>query len=92
LKRGKDKQGSRKGGSLKIELLCSSMTVFSMTFLTPQVNGDDLTNFISQIVRVTGKALNHVFDGEDVELTLETPDGRLVKVIKAGVSMFLVKT
>jgi hypothetical protein len=68
------------------------MTVMSMTFLAPHVNGDDLTDFIGQTVRLTGKAFNDVFDGEDVELTLETPDGTHIKVIKAGVSLFLLKS
>jgi hypothetical protein len=67
-------------------LLLSPMAFLLMSFHAPQVNGDDLTAFIGQRVRVTGKVFNPSFDGEDVQFSLEAPDGKLIKVIKAGVS------
>jgi hypothetical protein len=65
------------------------MPIVSMKeFLVLCVNGANLANVIGQTIRLIGKVTCQVFEDEDIEMMLEMPDLRYVRVIKCGVSAF----
>jgi hypothetical protein len=57
-------------------------------FLALCTNGKDMTNFVGQTIRLTGKVICQQFEDDEIEMMLKTPDGTFVNVIKCGVCPF----